>query len=491
MSELQLVENYGEVARVLRHLRPLSSDQVAGRVIQLYRRHSSDVTKVMDAAIRDHASDIREGKLPATCAILLAIPESYKKVAAGESSGSPGDSSSNTGRDRTLKLPAWLKTSEPGENAKPRLHPKGSLDRPEQADPVWIVEATQKGPIPITRLNGEVAWIDPAAEQEPDDAVIMPEDERRIAEVTVNGRSELRTEIEKLFSGTDWPLASVIVEPFRVYATKIFDVNAAAYHNVAPTSAMDSQGVLNAMQHNLLTEVFGREWESSPGERVIRTDWQQGSKGWKGKEVETVAGNDPDPSCQYHQLIGDAVKYRHRFHAPLPAPLPGEPPGINLSGEDWWRYIGLNERHNLAMAIKPYLEDRRAHWQSVCASKKPTRVGNEPKSESPQSSRTPAAAQVPQERRKTEKPARRNQKYEVIDKALREIAESRPSTQEEVFQSLDGRHVVTPPAEPFLTARGWMAGFRRDAAAARSWLSKRWTELNLSPLPRGPKKQKK
>jgi len=86
------------------------------------------------------------------------------------------------------------------------------------------------------------------------------------------------------------------------------------------------------------------------------------------------------------------------------------------------------------------------------------------------------------------KPVRRNQKYKVIDEALRNIAESLPRTQEEVFQSLEGRHVVIPPAEPFMTARGWMAGFRRDAAAARSWLSKRWAELNLPSLPRGPKK---
>jgi len=89
------------------------------------------------------------------------------------------------------------------------------------------------------------------------------------------------------------------------------------------------------------------------------------------------------------------------------------------------------------------------------------------------------------------KPVRRNQKYKVIDEALRNIAESLPRTQEEVFQSLEGRHVVIPPAEPFMTARGWIAGFRRDSAAARAWLSKRWAELSLSPLPRGPKSPKK
>jgi len=89
MNELQVVEHYGEVSRVLRHLRPLSADQVAERVIQLYRRHSSEVTGVMDGAIRDHASDIREGKLPATCAILLAIPDTYKKIPVAKGQESP------------------------------------------------------------------------------------------------------------------------------------------------------------------------------------------------------------------------------------------------------------------------------------------------------------------------------------------------------------------------------------------------------------------
>jgi hypothetical protein len=102
MNELQVVEHYGEVSRVLRHFRPLSADQVAERVIQLYRRHSSEVTGVMDGAIRDHASDIREGKLPATCAILLAIPESYKNVAAADLRELPGAQvapATPTGRD--------------------------------------------------------------------------------------------------------------------------------------------------------------------------------------------------------------------------------------------------------------------------------------------------------------------------------------------------------------------------------------------------------
>jgi hypothetical protein len=82
---------------------------------------------------------------------------------------------------------------------------------------------------------------------------------------------------------------------------------------------------------------------------------------------------------------------------------------------------------------------------------------------------------------------RRNQRYRTIDKVLQEIAGSRPRTQKEVFRSLDERCGVIPPAEPFAMARGWMAGFQRDSAAARAWLSKRWAELKLPPLPRGPK----
>jgi hypothetical protein len=85
--------------------------------------------------------------------------------------------------------------------------------------------------------------------------------------------------------------------------------------------------------------------------------------------------------------------------------------------------------------------------------------------------------------------ARRHPRYKNIDYALREIAESRPRKQEEVFQSLDKRRVPVPPAEPFITAGGWMAGFRRDQAGARAWLSKRWRELDLTPLPKGPKKK--
>jgi hypothetical protein len=93
------------------------------------------------------------------------------------------------------------------------------------------------------------------------------------------------------------------------------------------------------------------------------------------------------------------------------------------------------------------------------------------------------------------KPVSRHPRYKVIDSALQEIAESRPRDQAEVFHELEKRRVPIPGAEPFQSARGWIAGFQkrgeRARAAARAWLSKRWTELGLPPLPRGPKNPKK
>jgi len=262
-------------------------------------------------------------------------------------------------------------------------------------DPIWTVTGTQEGPIPVTRLNGKVEWINSSEPDDKDQAVYSPEDDLRITEVTLNGRSELRGEIETVFSGPDWPPPSAIVEPFRRFAMKIYDVNSAAYSKVASTQESESNEVLNAMLGNFLIEVFGIEWESSPGEKVTRINWQEGVEGWKGKEVVAIAGNDPDPKCLYHELISDAVKFRYRFHAVPPPPIPGEPPGINLSNLEWWRYIGLNERHDLAMAIKPYLEDRKAHWQAVIASK-PTDASSGAESASRKPEQT-AAGQLSQE----------------------------------------------------------------------------------------------
>jgi hypothetical protein len=87
------------------------------------------------------------------------------------------------------------------------------------------------------------------------------------------------------------------------------------------------------------------------------------------------------------------------------------------------------------------------------------------------------------------KPARRTAKYEAINSALCEIAKAMPEDHEEVFQFLDSRTVPIPNRDPFKTEKGWLKGFERDRPAARSWLSRTWSSLGLSPFARGPKKK--
>jgi hypothetical protein len=157
----------------------------------------------------------------------------------------------------------------------------------------------------------------------------------------------------------------MIVEPLRLYSVAVFDANAKSYKAAARNENKDPHEALNAMDRNLLSGLFGGEWDTCPGEQVVRTQWEHGANGWIGYEIQTIAGDDPDPNCLYHRIVGDSIQHRYRFHAPLPQPKPGDPPGVNLSNLEWWRYIGLNERHNLAMVIKPYLDDRASYWQFI------------------------------------------------------------------------------------------------------------------------------
>jgi hypothetical protein len=93
-----------------------------------------------------------------------------------------------------------------------------------------------------------------------------------------------------------------------------------------------------------------------------------------------------------------------------------------------------------------------------------------------------------EERKKTQKLIRRNERYERIDKALRDCAASRPRSHEEVFRFLDDRKVAIPNRKPFKTAGGWFKGFRQNRYVAGAWLSQEWGRLSLPPFPRGPQK---
>jgi hypothetical protein len=167
MNELQLVEHYGEVSRVLNHLKPMSSNQVATQIVRLHRRHSSDVARVMDEAISTHASDLREGRLPTTCAIVLALQDTHKVAAVtAESEMKPGAkrpkmATGNSGRGSGRKADA-----ERNHRIANMLRPFGTGWR-ECLTQVCEALDGQKEPLTLStkwKKNGCSDWIDVLAE---------------------------------------------------------------------------------------------------------------------------------------------------------------------------------------------------------------------------------------------------------------------------------------------------------------------------------------
>jgi hypothetical protein len=77
-NELQLAESFPEMSRVLRHVQPLTADDVAARVVRLHQKHATEVGGVLESAIAHHSAQIVDQTLPRTCAIILAVPEKYK-----------------------------------------------------------------------------------------------------------------------------------------------------------------------------------------------------------------------------------------------------------------------------------------------------------------------------------------------------------------------------------------------------------------------------
>ena len=249
-------------------------------------------------------------------------------------------------------------------------HMSGSTERQKPAtmrhrEPGQAGASSLKDRLRVTSIDGSVRWINPEG-SDPEESIWTPEDEKRISACVFDGRAAVRSELEGIFSGKEWPALAALVEPFRRYAVAVFDVYASAYSHVARTVAAYQEALDQLLLPMVLRDLFGREWDRSPGEKVVRMLWQDGPDGKpEGREVTVVAGNDPDPTCVFYDLLSNAIEHRFRFFEPLPPPAPGEPPGINLSNLEWWQYIGLSERHNLAMAIKPYLEDRVAHWRFI------------------------------------------------------------------------------------------------------------------------------
>lgn len=278
------------------------------------------------------------------------------------------------------------------EHARATVRAEDNRVMPNTAAPENGTGQPGHGPISITKIDGTNQFIDPY-ETESEKRIWAPEDEERISACVTAGRAAVRTDLEQAFGKKDWPEVADLIPPFRQYAMEVFDAYAKAYTRVEGALDAYDDAMRSRLLPMVLRDLFGREWDRSPGEKVIRVDWQNGPDGRPtGREVEVFAGNDPDPTCVFHELVSSAIDHRYRFYDKRPSPAPGEPPGIQASNLNSWRYIGLNERHNLALAIQPYLEDRMAHWRFVFVPRSGDdgRVSSQPDGAAPDHASVPA-----------------------------------------------------------------------------------------------------
>lgn len=60
-----------------------SANENAVKIWDLHKRHAGQICEVIDSAIQNHVKEIREGTLPESCLLILALPEKYRS--SGES----------------------------------------------------------------------------------------------------------------------------------------------------------------------------------------------------------------------------------------------------------------------------------------------------------------------------------------------------------------------------------------------------------------------
>jgi len=80
MSEMEFFSHFGEASRVFSHLEG-TADENAAKILDLHKRHAGQICEVIDNAIQNHVREIREGTLPSSCLLILALPEPYRKSA--------------------------------------------------------------------------------------------------------------------------------------------------------------------------------------------------------------------------------------------------------------------------------------------------------------------------------------------------------------------------------------------------------------------------
>ena len=79
MSEAAFFSEFGEVHRGTQHIKGMTVDQAASCILDLYKRHATEVHDVITKGIQDHAKDINDGKVSSSCLLILALPDEYKK----------------------------------------------------------------------------------------------------------------------------------------------------------------------------------------------------------------------------------------------------------------------------------------------------------------------------------------------------------------------------------------------------------------------------
>jgi hypothetical protein len=79
MNDIEFFSNFGEASRVSSFLDG-ASDEIGARIFDLHKRHAEQVCGVIDNGIKSHVREIREGTLPESCLLILALPENYRSL---------------------------------------------------------------------------------------------------------------------------------------------------------------------------------------------------------------------------------------------------------------------------------------------------------------------------------------------------------------------------------------------------------------------------
>jgi hypothetical protein len=88
MTALDFFGQYGEAARVLKHLNG-SPDTTALQIYELHRRHAKYITKVVDDAIAQNRSAIRKRQLPPSCLLRLVCDSSVVQAGLEDTDPEP------------------------------------------------------------------------------------------------------------------------------------------------------------------------------------------------------------------------------------------------------------------------------------------------------------------------------------------------------------------------------------------------------------------